>query len=374
MAHSPIRVLLVEDSPVALVVLKRLLDASPEIEVVGTARTGREAMALIPKIQPTVICTDLHMPEMDGLELTRAVMAHYPRPILAISASVQQENTRNVFQLLDAGAVDVFPKPQEGFLAHRQETAAALIRKIKVLAGVSVFTKHCWKRGMDATDRATGSGGKRRQLTHQMPTRKLSDRTAAIASCSLAPPSKIVAIGASTGGPTALQTILKQLSPNFPAPIFCVQHISKGFLQGLVDWLSFDLALSVKIAEEGELPQAGIVYFPPEQQHLELDRHGRFLCSSKAAVSGHRPSITVTFKSVAQVYRGAAVGILLTGMGSDGAEGLREIAQAGGITIAQNEETCVVFGMPKTAIAIGAAQHTLPLTEIAPRLLALLRS
>lgn len=178
-----------------------------------------------------------------------------------------------------------------------------------------------------------------------------------------------MAIGASTGGPQALYTILKQLPANFPVPILCVQHISEGFLQGLVDWLAAECFLRVTIAQPGEFPKPGTVYFAPERQHLQLDTQGRLTTVSTPAVSGHRPSVTALFQAVATCYPRSAVGILLTGMGRDGADGLQAIAQAGGTTIAQDEQTCVVFGMPKEAIALGAAQHILAIGEIAPMLL-----
>jgi two-component system chemotaxis response regulator CheB len=179
----------------------------------------------------------------------------------------------------------------------------------------------------------------------------------------------MVAIGASTGGPQALQTILAQLPANFPVPVVCTQHMSDGFLQGLVNWLASESQLQVKIAQVGELPSPGAVYFAPERSHLELDARGRFSYSMSPLVDGHRPSVTVTFKSIANFYGRATVGILLTGMGRDGATGMQAIAQAGGLTIAQDEKSSVVFGMPKEAIALGAAQHILPPQEIAPLLL-----
>jgi two-component system chemotaxis response regulator CheB len=179
----------------------------------------------------------------------------------------------------------------------------------------------------------------------------------------------VLTIGSSTGGPQALQTIFEALPRQFPVPILCVQHISDGFLQGLIDWLNLKSALQIKIAIAGETPQPGVVYFPPERQHLQLNSQGRFEITRSAPVAGHCPSVTVLFESVAAYYRRSAVGILLTGMGRDGADGLKAIALAGGTTIAQNEATSVVFGMPKEAIALGAAQQVLPIQNIAPFLL-----
>ncbi len=347
----PIRVLLVEDSQIALVILKRILNSSPQIEVVGEARTGLEALTLIPKVQPDVICTDLHMPQMDGLEFTSEVMALYPRPILVISASVQEEDTHHVFQLLEAGAVDIFPKPRTGLAKNDELLKRELLNKIKVLSGVKVLTKKR-KSLIQAKSQETGNFAVFSSHSHPKP--------------------KIVVIGASTGGPQALQELLTQLPVNFPVPVICVQHICTGFLQGLIDWLAISCRLPIQIAQYGDMPKPGKIYFPPEQQHLELDAGGRFICSHSPPLAGHRPSVTVTFKSIAKFYGQATVGILLTGMGRDGAEGMQVVAQAGGFTIAQDESTSIVFGMPKEAIDLGAAKKILPIQAIAPTLLKLL--
>lgn len=343
MSQKPIRVLLVDDSPIALVVLQRMLAASAEIEVVGTATNGREAMELIPHLQPALICTDYHMPQMNGLELTRQVMAHFPRPILVISSAVGETDTERVFALLEAGAVDVFPKPRGGAEAGAL-AAENLIKKVKIVAGVWV-----WGR----------------------PPREAVPRTA----LSLPRPGpgtvregrqpQIIAIGASTGGPPALQTILSQLPGHFPLPILCVQHISAGFLPGLVSWLAAHCQLKIQIAQAGEIPQPGCVYFPLENTHLVIDRKGRMQASTEPPLGGHRPSVTVTFRSVAEYYGDAAIGVLLTGMGRDGGAGMQALAQAGALTIAQDEASCVVFGMPADAVERGAARAVLPLGNIA---------
>lgn len=353
---SPISVLIVEDSPVALTVLKRILGSSPDITIAGVARDGIEALELIPKVQPKVICTDLYMPRMSGLELTQRVMAEFPRPILVISASVDKtENSQNVFQLLQAGALDVFLKPSIGLLSDYQQVQQELITRIKILSGVSVFTQHASKR--IASNRPTPS------FTPPTPSPQ--------------PPSpiprivlpQIVAIGASTGGPQALYTILKALPADFPVPILCVQHISEGFLAGLTNWLAADCQLNVTIAQSGEMPRPGTVYFSPDHCHLRLSSQGRFVLSQEDPVAGHRPSVSVLFQSVADYYRRGSLGVLLTGMGRDGADGLLAIARIGGTTIVQDEQSCVVFGMPREAIALGAAQHVLALQDIAPRII-----
>lgn len=350
---APTTVLLVEDSPVALEIIKKLLASSPEVEVVGTARNGKEALDLIPKLQPAVICTDLHMKEMDGLEFTKQVMANNPRPILVISNAVQKEDTQNTFQLLEAGAVDVFPKPKTGLVSDYERAKRELISKIKVLSGVKVFTRRLQQ---PVVSKGVYAANNEFQSTT---TGKIINITSI----------RVVTIGASTGGPQALNKVLAPLPSNFPIPIICTQHISEGFLQGLVDWLAGECQLKAKIAQVGESPLPGTIYFAPERSHLELDAQGRFIYSFAPPVDGHCPSVTVTFKSVANFYGRATAGILLTGMGRDGAAGIQTIAKAGGITIAQDEKSSVVFGMPKEAIALGAVKHILPIQEIAPLLL-----
>lgn len=345
-----IRTLLVEDSPVALTILKRILETASDIEIVGTAQTGLEALSLIPQVQPDVICTDLHMPKMNGLELTSQVMAQHPRPILVVSASVQEEDTHHIFQLLEAGAVDVLPKPRAGLDLDSLSLQQSLIDKVKVLSGVRVFKKRRSRPASSPPHQSTAAG-----ITVKTACRP-----------------KILAIGSSTGGPLALQTIFAHLPKQFPIPIVCVQHISSGFLPGLIDWLATQCPLDVQIAAPGERPQPGTIYFPPERQHLLLNDQGRFVCSGAAPIDNHCPSITLLFNSIARFYGRRAIGVLLTGMGRDGAAGLHALAQAGGLTIAQDETTSVVFGMPKEAIALNAARHILPIEAIGPTLTRLL--
>ncbi|WP_017304179.1 chemotaxis-specific protein-glutamate methyltransferase CheB [Spirulina subsalsa] len=369
-----IKVLIVEDSPIARSILKRMLDSAPNIEVVGMAETGIQGLELLNKLQPDVICTDLHMPRMNGLEFTMEVMATKPRPILVISASVQEEDTENVFELLDAGAVDIFPKPRVGGTTEYEAVKHQLINKIQVLSGVRVFTRRRRSDpGAVPSHEVSPSPSPPSLPTASRipPPRSLHPPTLPV--IQTPPPSrryslptkpKVLAVGASTGGPQALRTVLSPLPNDFPAPVLCVQHISEGFLQGLLDWLGHQCHLPIRIAEQGETPRAGVIYFPREQFHLELDALGRFHYSNGMRVGGHRPSVTVTFQAVARVYRGATVGVLLTGMGRDGADGMLAIHQAGGYTIAQNEQSCVVFGMPKEAIALGAAREVLPIEVI----------
>jgi len=338
MSTKPVRVLLVDDSPLALVILQRMLATSSEIEVVGVATHGRQALELIPHLKPDVVCTDYHMPDMNGLELTREIMSRFPCPILVVSSAVGTADTNRIFNLLEAGAVEVFPKPRGGRDADAL-AAEQLVKKIKIVARVRVH-------------------GRRLKAAQPIP-----------ASAVPATSPKIVAIGASTGGPQALQTILSGLPKDFPIPIVCIQHISMGFLPGLVSWLAGHFRGKVQVACPDEMPRPGYVYFPQEDTHLLIDAHGRFQSSNQPALGGHRPSVTVTFNAVAKHYGDAAIGVLLTGMGRDGGAGMQALAEAGSFTISQNEATCVVYGMPKDAVERGAARVVLPLQDIAPALI-----
>lgn len=345
MSASRIRVLLVDDSALALAVLQRILGASPDVEVVGTARNGEDALEQIPRLDPDVLCVDLHMPVMDGLELTRQVMARCPRPILVISSTVRPGEPVSAYPVLAAGALDVFPKPAGETGESLERLSRELVGKIRVLSGVRVFTRRTVREAAPSRPPETNAPPGPRRTT-----------------------AGVVVIGASTGGPIALRTILADLPQSYGVPIVCVQHISTGFLQGFVEWLGSQSRLRVKIAAAGEKPQPGTVYFPPEGAHLELDPLGFLRASPAPPLRGHRPSITVTMVSAARCYGSAAAGVLLTGMGDDGAEGLLEIARVGGLTFAQDEASCVVFGMPREAVALGAAQHVLPPPEIARHL------
>jgi len=341
--QSPIRVLLVDDSPLVLHILQRMLSRSPEIQVVGTAADGREALDLLPALNPDVICVDLHMPVMNGLEFTRAAMESYPRPILVVSVSVEP-GSPNIFRLLEAGAVDILPKPRDILGADMDKLANELASKIRILAGVRVFRRH----------------------NNNAPAAKPAAKPAVMPRPQAA--LRMVVIGASTGGPQALREILGSLPAKFPLPVVCVQHIGSSFLGEMVMWLAEVCPLPVRKAVHGETPQPGVIYFAPGDAHLELDNGERFMLSQAPPVDGHQPSVTVTMRAAARCFGAGTVGVLLTGMGRDGADGMVSIATAGGITIAQDEASSVVYGMPKEAVARRAVQHLLPLEQIAPAL------
>ncbi len=340
---QPIKVFIADDSPIAVHMITRILESDDGIKVVGTANNGKQALIAIKRYCPDVVCTDLHMPVMDGLELIRCLMVEQPLPILVVSVSVGKGSEDNVFELLKAGAVDVFSKPRAGFRPDSVESIA-LRERVRLLAGVRVFRKHL----------------------HAVRTTKPS--TVALRSRHRP---EILAIGASTGGPQSLELLLAGLPVDFPLPILCVQHISTGFLDQLIDWLDQSCKLKVLRAVHGILPRSGGVYFAPEGTHLRLGCQGRLYLDGVAPEGGHRPAVNVLFRSVAKNYGPRAIAVLLTGMGRDGADGMLSVAHDGGVTIAQDKASCVVFGMPKEAITLGAAKQVLPLAEIGPALVEL---
>ena len=347
------KVVLVEDSPVALEILQRLLNSSPDVDVVGTARDGVEGLEVINRTKPDVICTDLLMENMDGLELTKRVMAEDPRPILVISNFVQKTDVDNVFRLLQAGAADIFPKPSTDSPTDYEKLKSALVAKIKILSSMKVTAKR-QQPPLSATSKLITSGA----FSGNQPLMKnVSSRV------------NVIAIGASTGGLQAIQKILCQLPGNFPLPIICTVHVSIGVLSGLVNWLSSESSLKAKVAEVGEIIAPGTVYFAPEKCNLELDDRGKFIYSNCPTEGKHCPSITVTFKSLAKFYGRATAAVLLTGIGRDGAEGLQAIFQAGGITVAQDEKGSAAYGMVKEAMGLKAVQQVLSIEKIAPYLL-----
>jgi len=332
-----IGVFLVEDSPIALQVLTKVISDAPDVKIVGTADNGRDALLAIPQVNPDIICTDLYMKGMNGLELIQQIMTRFPKPILVISVAVGADNPENVFQLLQAGAIDVFPKPVTGLSSDYNKDE--LLNKIRVLAGVKVFTR-----------------SSRSIVNNPIPVPVTNRTTNAQI--------KIIAIGASTGGPQATCKILRVLPKDFPVPIICTQHISVGFLDGLVSWMNQECELAVKIAEQGEVLQPGVVYYAPDGFNLEVNRQQKVNLSPAYLGEIHCPSVNVMFRSVALHYGSSSLGVLLTGMGEDGAQGMLAIAQAGGITIGQDEASCAVFGMPKAAIDLGAVQHIVEIDKM----------
>ena len=335
--QSPkIRVLIVEDSPVELKVIEKILQSEPDIQIVGKAMNGLEALNLLSELRPDVICTDYHMPIMDGLEFIEKAVQIYPCPILVLSISVQPDETQTIFKMLTAGAIDVLAKPTLHGGGINSIDGRKLIEKIRILNGVKLLKK--------TNTRVT-----------QIPESSFITYFP-----------EIVAIGASTGGPQAFAAILPKLPRDFPIPIICVQHISAGFLDSMVNWLNAISSIKVVIAQDGQIPTSGCVYFAPDGYNLKMDRKLgalRFLRSEATDI--YCPSINQLFLSLAENSGGNVIGVLLSGMGDDGVAGLKAIFNLGGLTIVQDQASSVIFGMPKEAIAAGVAKMILPAQEIA---------
>jgi two-component system chemotaxis response regulator CheB len=342
-----IRVLVVEDSPTARGLLVAILRSDPEIQVVGEAANGIEAVELTCELRPDVVTMDVRMPIMDGLEATKEIMATAPTPIVLITASLLIHDVDASMCALRAGALAVLPKPPGPESPGFDEAAQDLVAQVKAMSQVKVV-RH-WRR--------TGA----------------APREAAAASSRSPAPSRarVVAIATSTGGPAALHAVLADLPGDFPAPVLVVQHITAGFIAGLADWLTKGTDLHVKVAVDCEPLAAHTVYLAPDDHHLGVAANRTVALSRAPAVGGFRPSGTVLFESVAAAYGAAAVAVILTGMGEDGVAGLRAVRKAGGRVLAQDENTSVIFGMPGAAVAAGLADHVLPLERMAAHLVEL---
>lgn len=319
-----IRVLMVEDSPTARLMLAAVLTSDPEITIVGEASSGDQALDLVMKLKPDLITMDLHMPVMDGLAATRAIMAAAPTPIILMTASSVREDVALSFEVLRAGALAITDKPSPS-AENTEAEWARLIELVKALADVRV-------------------------VRHLTPTRPAG----AIA----APPrlaARVIGIGASAGGPTAMRDLLVSLPASMTLPILAVQHMAPGFTSGLADWLSAETgsARSVRVAQHGAPLAERTVYLAPDRMHLGVSRLGSILLSDEAPVGGFRPSATYLFASLAAVFGSAVIGVILSGMGTDGLEGLVQVHAAGGVVVAQDRESSLVHGMPGAVIAAG---------------------
>jgi two-component system chemotaxis response regulator CheB len=345
---TPIRVLVVEDSPVVRELLVSILQSAPGMQVVGTARNGAEAVRLAMRLRPDVITMDVNMPEMDGLEAARQIMGAAPCPIVIVSNSFNKRESELTFSALKAGALSVVNKPT---MYDPPEALEALVSQVKLMSEVKVIRR--WNIAAKSVSKSQGS----------TPVTALSQNE----------PSKIqmVVIASSTGGPSVLAEILRHLPAQFPVPILVVQHITSGFGQGLVEWLNRQTPLEVRLARHSDEPQPGQVLFAPDDYHMLVNNLGLIALTKDPPVNGLRPAADYLFNSVAEVYGATALGIVLTGMGSDGARGLRAMRETGAHTIAQNEATCVVFGMPAVAIQLEAAEQILPTGKIAAAVTAL---
>ncbi|HEX6458936.1 MAG TPA: chemotaxis-specific protein-glutamate methyltransferase CheB [Thermoleophilaceae bacterium] len=347
------RVLVTEDSVVARALLVSIINRDPDLEVVGEARDGEQAVKMAAELQPDVITMDVHMPKLDGLEATRRIMAETPKPIVVISA-VDPKDVKMSVEAMSSGALAVLAKPSGPTAPDFNDRAKEIVSTIKTMAGVRVVKRRPRLTRPQPASVPTAAAGAATATPKAAPAGASSRRKI-----------EVVAIGSSTGGPDALGKIIGALPGNAPVPILIVQHITVGFHQGLVDWLNNITPLRVRLGEEGHAPMPGEVILAPGEHHMSVDLSKRLKLTEELPVRGHRPSATHLFRSVASVYGAHALGVILTGMGDDGADGLVDLRRSGGWVIGQDEATCVVYGMPREAAARGAVSQVLPLPEIA---------
>ena len=342
---EPIRVLIVDDVKSARDLLQDILTTDPRFQVVGAVADGLEAVAAALKMRPDLVTMDIRLPGIDGFQAVERILAVFPVPIVMITASMGKQEEK-LFRAITAGALDVLDKQELYLWRTRPEIRNSFLKRLRTLASTKVKRV----RGFIPTEAEP-------LITFRRPQGRIAKSPL------------VVAIAASTGGPTALVKVLKRISPQVNAAFLVVQHMSRGFLEGLVRWLDNEVGLEVKKAQEGDGLEAGVVLVAPGDHHMMVTEMDTVRLNTSLPINGHRPSAEVLFDSVARNYGKRGAGVILTGMGSDGAEGLKNLRLCGGHTIVQDEETSIIFGMPRAAIELDAAEIVLPLDEIGPQVM-----
>jgi two-component system chemotaxis response regulator CheB len=351
-------VLVVDDSPTARELLVAILQIAEDVQVVGTGATGEDALRLSRRMRPDVVLMDISMPKLDGLEATRCIMKELPIPIVLVTGTLMRSEVDLSFEALQAGALTVLAKPGLGDAAACDQ----LVQTVKSMARVPVVRR--WASG-GATPRRTPPSPPQRAIRRSVrPTTQPPVAVATSVEKDLLRRRSIIGIASSTGGPGALARLLKPLPASFPLPILVVQHVTPGFATGFAEWLDGETTLHVRLASHGDEPRPGSVLVAPDDYHLQVDFRGLVELYKDAPYHGLRPSANYLFRTLARIYGPRAVGIVLTGMGDDGAEGLIDLHAAGGLILAQDEASCVVYGMPQEAVRRGTVNAVLPLNEI----------
>ncbi len=341
-ANQPIRVLVAEDSRAQRELLVGLLRAAG-MDVAGTAGDGYAAVAEARRLRPDVIAMDIHMPGLDGYAATRQIMQSCPTPIVLISSA--SDASQRTVAALAAGALTVVHKPGGGDDPTQTSERANFLTTMRLMADVLVVTRRPDKLPAQSLELAVPPGhADSRSITSS---------------------ARILAIAASTGGPAAVQKLLNGLGSNFPLPILLAQHIARGFVAPLAEWLSATTRLPVHVTAPNQLLLPGHIYLAPDDQHMSVFVRDYAACRSLQPTDRYCPSADILFESVAAVYGRRAIGVILTGMGDDGARGLRALKAAGGRTLAQDEASCVVYGMPRVAVELGAVERVAPLADLA---------
>lgn len=345
------RILIVDDSPTAREMLAAIMQTDADIEVIGFAINGREAVDKTKELKPDLITMDVNMPELDGFQATKEIMIETPTPIIIISSSLRIKEVGTSMKALQAGALTVLSKPTGVLQPNFHQQAMEIISNVKALADVLVI-RHRRRLGTAPTVV--------REAVALPPSPKRSTQV------------RCIAVVASTGGPPALAQMLRVLPADFPVPILLVQHIVSAFGEGFVSWLDSVVPLRVKMAVDDEPMRAGTVYVAPHDHHLGVDKGGRVRLHDGPEIGGFRPAGDYLLGSVAEAYGENTVGVILTGMGQDGVNGMRAIRNAGGHTIAQDEQSCVIYGMPRAAVEQGLIDDVLSIELIPAHLLRLL--
>lgn len=342
-----IRVVVVDDSPTERLLINSLFTGLEGMAVVGTGSNGLDAINLSEKLRPDIILMDVIMPKVSGLEATGHIMHEHPTPIILMSSNPNSLEMNLMFEAERAGALTALIKPS----LNDSEACENFLRTVRAMARVPLVRR--WNEPKKRIPAHTGTlpalitGRERKAFTEEQ-LRSV----------------RMVGIAASTGGPSTLITVLQSLRPDFPLPLLIVQHISKGFGSGLADWLDDELEIAVRIGQEGETPRPGTAYLAPDDFHIELASNGTIHLHQQAPFRGLRPSANYLFQSMTRVCGKQALGIILTGMGDDGAEGMLQLYKAGALTAAQDRQSCVVYGMPKEAIELGAIEAVLSPEQI----------
>lgn len=344
-----IRVLIVEDSIVRQEFLKNILESDPEIQVIEIVNDGQKAIEAVKKFRPAVVTMDINMPILNGFDATRLIMETTPTPIVIVSSEWDTKKVETAFRAMEVGAVACLAAPAGIGHPDHEYSVQELIDTVKSMSEVKVIRR--WPR---------------QPRKEACPVRQFAP-TWAVVNTSVRE-AEVVAIGASVGGPIALQTILSAIPMDFRIPILIVQHITAGFAKGLVEWLCLTSSIPVHLGRQGEKIIPGQAYVSPDNFQMEVTNSGTIALTKGEPGESICPAVSRLFRSVAEVYGQNAIGVLLTGMGRDGASELKMMKDLGAVTIVQNQETSVVFGMPGEAVKIGGATYQLPLEEIAPML------
>jgi len=341
---SAVRVMIVEDSLVVRELLRYIVSRDPRLELVAAVASGEEALAAIAGARPDVISMDIRLPGIDGLETTRRIMAERPTPIVVVADAVEDSSLHISMNALRAGALSVVEKPVATTHAGYEAVAGEICTQLRIMAQVPVIRR-----------RPIGSewAGRSAPAAPPPPVPAFGQTAS------------VLGIAASTGGPPALAKVIGALPENFSLPVLLVQHMGPAFMEGFAAWLDSVVALPVALARDGQRAEAGHVYVAPGDRHLELGSNLVMRVVETPPVSGQRPAATVLFRSIARQAGASAIGVLLTGMGEDGAAGLADMHAAGAQTVAEHESTAVVYGMPAAAVRLGAARAVLPLDQVA---------